>query len=172
MPKMKIDGIDEYMATLRKVSDNTQDVLKKAVYEGASVSASELKRQVEALPSVNDNYNLVVYANKKSGKRDTAKYKLSATQKKGLLNSLGIAPFNVENGVIDTHIGFDGYNNIKTKKYPQGQPNILIARVVESGSSYFNKTPFIRKAIKNSKKKTEEVMTNVINEEINRLTKE
>lgn len=172
MPKMKIDGIDDYMATLRKVSDNTQEVLKKAVYEGASVSASELKRQVEALPSVNDKYNLVVYGNNKNGKRSDAKYKLSATQKKGLLNSLGIAPFNMENGVIDTHIGFDGYNDIKTKKFPNGQPNQMIARVVESGSSYFTKTPFIRKAVKNSKAKTEEAMAKVIDEEINKLTKE
>ena len=172
MPKMEVKGIDDYITTLRHISNNSGETLNKALYKGAGVMAEELKDQIEALPTVKDEYNLKVYANNKSGKRADANYKLSVTQKKGLLKSLGIAPFDVKNGVVDTHIGFDGYNDIKTKKYPNGQPNMMIARIVESGSSYFTKKPFIRKAVRAGKAKTEEAMIKVIDEEINRLKKE
>lgn len=165
MPRVEVKGIDEYISTLNRVSKNTEEVLNKALYEGAGVMANEIKNNIEALPAVTEDYNLNAY---KKGEKS----KLSIKQKKGLLNSLGIAPFDVKNGVIDTHIGFDGYNDIKTKKYPKGQPNQLIARIVESGSSYMNKTPFIRKAVKNGKAKTEEAMAKVIDDEINRLKKE
>ena len=172
MFKMEMKGVDEYIATLKRISDNSEAILNKALYEGAGVMAEELKTQIEALPTVKDEYNLVVYSNEKRGVKEGAKYKLSETQKKGLLDSLGIAPFNVKNGVVDTHIGFDGYNDIKTKKYPKGQPNQLIAQVIESGSSFFTKKPFIRKAARVGKAKTEETMIEVIDKEINRLNKE
>lgn len=172
MAKMEVKGIDDYITTLRHISNNSGETLNKALYKGAGVMAEELKDQIEALPTVKDEYNLKVYANNKSGNRVDANYKLSVTQKKGLLKSLGIAPFDVKNGVVDTHIGFDGYNDIKTKKYPNGQPNMMIARIVESGSSYFTKKPFIRKAVRAGKAKTEEAMIKVIDEEINRLKKE
>lgn len=172
MPKIEAKGINDYMNLLKSISNNTDETLNKALYKGAGVMADELKNQIEILPTVKDEYNLKVYANNKSGKRGDANYKLSDTQKKGLLDGLGIAPFDAKDGVIDTHIGFDGYNNIKTKKYPKGQPNIMIARIVESGSSYFTKKPFIRKAIRAGKEKTEEAMAKVIDDEINKLKKE
>lgn len=168
MAKMEVKGVDDYIAALNKLSNNTGKVLNKALYEGAGVMAEEVKDKIEALPTVKDAYNRVVFSNYKEGD----KYKLSDTQKEGLLNSLGIAPFDVKNGVTDTHIGFDGYNDIKTRKYPNGQPNQLIARVIESGSSFFTKQPFIRKALRSGKSKTEEAMIKVIDKEINRLTKE
>ena len=165
MPKIEVKGIDNYISMLNKVSKNTEEVLNKALYEGAGVMANEIKHNIEALPAVTEDYNLNAY---KKGEKS----KLSIKQKKGLLNSLGIAPFDKNGGVVDTHIGFDGYNGIKTKKYPKGQPNVMIARIVESGSSYFRKTPIIRKAVKGGKTKAEETMAKVIDDEISRLKKE
>lgn len=165
MAKIEVKGIDDYISMLNRVSKNTEEILNKALYEGAGVMTNEIKNNIEALPAVTEDYNLNAY---KKGEKS----KLSIKQKKGLLNSLGIAPFGVKNWVVDTHIGFDGYNDIKTKKYPKGQPNAMIARTVESGSSYFKKTPFIRKAIKSGKGKTEEAMAKVIENEINKLKKE
>ena len=165
MPRIEVKGIGDYISMLNGVSKSTEEVLNKALYEGAGVMANEIKNNIEALSAVTEDYNLNAY---KKGEKS----KLSIKQKKGLLNSLGIAPFDVKNGVIDTHIGFDGYNDIKTKKYPKGQPNVMIARIVESGSSYFRKTPFIRKAVKSGKTKAEETMAKVIDDEINRLKKE
>ena len=171
MPKIEVKGIDDYISMLNRVSKNTEEILNKALYEGAGVMANEVKNNIEALSAVKDEYNLKVYASNKNGNAG-GNYKLSETQKKGLLDGLGIAPFDKNGGVVDTHIGFDGYNGIKTKKYPKGQPNVMIARIVESGSSYFRKTPFIRKAVKSGKTKAEETMAKVIDDEISRLKKE
>ena len=57
-----------------------------------------------------------------------------------------------DSGYRHVKIGFDGYNDVKTRKYPKGQPNAMIARVTESGSSYREKTPFIRTAVQSSEK--------------------
>ena len=49
-------------------------------------------------------------------------------------------------------MGFDGYNEVKTRKYPNGQPNALMARSIESGSSARDKYPFIRPAVQATRK--------------------
>ena len=52
----------------------------------------------------------------------------------------------MDNGFYMPRLDLMDITNIRTKKYPKGQPNQLIARVVESGSTYMDKTPFMRKA--------------------------
>ena len=163
--RVALNGLDNYIKILTKLEGNADKVLKKALYDGTQVMADELKQKISTLSAVPDVYNLKSY---KLGE----KYYLSYSQKKDLIDSLGIAKFRNEAGIITTHIGFDGYNSIKTKKYPNGQPNQLIARVVESGSSYMNKTPFIRPAVNSAKRKAEESMKKIIEEEINNMTKE
>ena len=72
-----------------------------------------------------------------------------------------------DNGYINTKIGFDGYNATKTKKYPNGQPNALIARSIESGTSKHQKTPFVRPAISKAKAKAEAAMAASVDKDIN-----
>ena len=76
---------------------------------------------------------------------------MSELEKQGLLEGFGISPMENENGYYNVKLGFDGYNSVKTHKYKQGQPNVLIARITESGSSYRAKTPFIRPAVNSTK---------------------
>ena len=66
-------------------------------------------------------------------------------------------------------VGFDGYNAVSTMKYPKGQPNQLIARVTENGSSFMDKQPFIRPAINATKDKALEEMQRVIDEEVKKI---
>lgn len=86
---------------------------------------------------------------------------------------MGISKFKKDDSdKITTHVGWDGYNGVKTKKYPNGQPVRMIARVVESGSSYFDKRPFINKTIKRARKKAEEQMKEKIEKRIEEMKKE
>ena len=66
-------------------------------------------------------------------------------------------------------LGFDGYNKVKTRKYPQGQPNAMIARAVESGSSVRKKNPFIRRAVNDTQKQAVEKGKQVADEEIAKI---
>ena len=58
---------------------------------------------------------------------------------------------------------------MQTKTYPKGQPNALIARVVESGSSYMDKTPFIRHAVSATQKEAIEKCKEEIDKKIKSL---
>ena len=62
------------------------------------------------------------------------------------------------NGYIHTKFGFAGYNSLKSKKYPKGHPNVMIARAVEKGTSFRRKNPFINKATKAAAKAAEAAM--------------
>lgn len=166
MPNAKLTGFDDYLAAISKLDANTEEIAKMALYDGARMMADATRNSISALPTVDDKYNIIAYH---TGKKS----KLSHAQKKGLEDSLGITKFSEDaNGTIETKIGFDGYNDVKTKKYPKGQPNQLIARVVESGSSYMDKTPFLRKTVNQNKKRVEETMKESAEKRIQEIIKE
>ena len=83
----------------------------------------------------------------------------------------GITNMRHENGAWNVKIGFEGYNEVQTKTYPNGQPNALIARSVESGSSVRDKTPFIAPAVNACRKNAQTTMEVVIQKQIEAITK-
>jgi hypothetical protein len=141
------NGLNSYIEYLQKINAVTDEVIGEAVYEMAKVVADSVRASIQALPTVSNEANIATY--KKGYSR------LSDKEKQGLLDGFGISPLQEDSGFVNVKLGFDGYNSVKTKKYPQGQPNALIARVTESGSSYREKTPFMRPAVNASKKPAE-----------------
>lgn len=140
-------GLDSYIEYLQKINAVTDEVIGEAVYEMAKVVADKVRANIQALPAVPNAANIATYRQGYS--------RLSEPEKQGLLDGFGVSPMQDDGGYINVKLGFDGYNGVKTKKYPQGQPNALIARVTESGSSYREKTPFMRPAVAASKKQAE-----------------
>lgn len=96
---------------------------------------------------------------------------ITVGQKQGLIEGFGVSPLDNENGYINVKLGFSGYNNVKTKKYPKGQPNVLVARGIESGASDREKHPFIRTAVNKSKKPAVEAMKQTIDNDIEQKMK-
>lgn len=142
-------GLDEYLAKLGNLERGSEELCKQAGFEGAAVVANAIKANIQALP----------LGQPKQGK-------VTPQQKSGLLDGFGIAPFRNDNGFIHVKIGMDGYNSMTTKKFPNGQPNAMIARSVESGSSFAPKHPFIGPAVSKSKAAAEAKMKLVIEEKI------
>lgn len=151
-------GLDSYISYLQKIDAVTDEAIGEAVYEMAKVVADSVRSGIQALPTVSNRANIATY--KKGYSR------LSDEEKQGLLDGFGVSPMQDDGGYINVKLGFDGYNGVKTKKYPKGQPNALIARVTESGSSYREKTPFIRPAVNASKKQAEQAGQMKIDEKI------
>lgn len=151
-------GLDSYISYLQKIDAVTDEAIGEAVYEMAKVVADSVRSGIQALPTVSNRANIATY--KKGYSR------LSDEEKQGLLDGFGVSPMQDDGGYINVKLGFDGYNGVKTKKYPKGQPNALIARVTESGSSYREKTPFIRPAVNASKKQAEQAGQMKIDERI------
>lgn len=144
MAKWTMHGLDEYARYLQKIGANTPEIIGAGVYEMARVVADQVRAELNSLPTVSNAKNIANYSNGVS--------QFSDREKKGLLEGLGVSHMQNDRGYYNVKIGFDGYNSIKTKKYPRGQPNALIARVTESGSSYRQKTPFIRPAVRQSER--------------------
>lgn len=155
------DG-NEYALRLSKLAGGSRQIAGKAIYAAAGICADKIKENIRALPAVDDKHNLIAYKNGE-------KSKLSIAQKRGLIESLGIAEMEDRAGYLNVKIGFDGYNEVRTGKYPTGQPNQLIARVVESGSSYTDAMPFFGPAVNVVRGKMIKEMQRIIDEEIEKI---
>lgn len=159
MPKWIVGkGLDNYIAYLQQMNLLTEEIIGEAVYDMAKVVADSVRANIEALPTVSNAANIATYRQGLS--------RLSDPEKQGLLDGFGVSAMQNEGGYLNVKLGFDGYNSVKTKKYPQGQPNALIARVTNSGSSYRQKTRFLDKAVAATQKQAETAAQVKIDEKI------
>jgi len=125
--KFEFEGIKEYNEQLEKFAlSGSIAIIKKAVYEGAGVAVKEVEAAIRALPEQSVDKGRYMSPG-------TKLTKISPAQKRGLLNGLGLAKMRNDKGFVNTRIGFTGYNSVKTKKYPNGQPNALIVRSIVKG---------------------------------------
>lgn len=161
MAKIKFPGLNDYELMISKLSKGVDDIAGKAIYAGAGIVADAIKENIKDLPIVR-GYGT---------KENPLPGGVTAPQKAGLIDGLGISPMQDDGGYLNVKIGFDGYNATKTDKYPQGQPNQLVARGVESGTSWKEKKPFIRPAINASKQRAEDEMARILDEEIEKVMK-
>lgn len=145
MAKFQVgSGMDKYIEQLTNLEFTAHDTVGRAIYKGADIVADAIRANIEALP----------------------KSVCSDVQRKGLLDSLGIAKMREDDGTYNVKIGFDGYNSHVTKKYPKGHANSMIARAIESGTSFSAKHPFVAPAIRATKDAAEKAMADEINKEL------
>lgn len=162
MAKFQVQGIEEYALKLSKFGENSNRIAGKAIYAAADIVANQIRENISNLNTVSNTYNINAY-------RNNSNAGITKKQKQGLLDGLGIAKMQEDNGYLNVKVGFDGYNAVATVKYPKGQPNQLIARVTENGSSFMDKQPFIRPAMNATKDKALAEMQRVIDEEAKKI---
>lgn len=161
MATFEFGGIDTYIKQLNKLQAATKDgVVGKTVYAGASVVADAVKDAIRSLPVGSGH-----------AARDELVDTVTLPQKEGLLAGFGISRMKDDNGFVNVKLGFAGYNATRTAKYPRGQPNALIARAVNSGTSFRKKTQFVDKAVTASKKTAEAAMDAACSREIEKIMK-
>ena len=150
-------GIGNYIDSLEKLADASDDMIGKAIFAGANVVTNKIRSAVSALP-VESSKAVAAAGGKMTG--------VSSTQKAGLLSGLGISHMQLHDGNHDVKVGFDGYNRTKTERWPNGQPNAMIARSLESGTSFRVKNPIISKATRASKDEAEQAMAKAFDDEL------
>ena len=158
MARFTMKGMEEYEKKLSKMYKDTYLVGGKAVYAAAKIVANEIRRNIEALPE-RSGY----------GTPEHPVRGVTNRGKQGLLDGFGVSTMQVTDGYLHVKIGFAERNTIKTKKHPQGQPNQLVARGVESGTSWLEKTPFVRPAMRKTQKSAVKAMQNIIDEETEKI---
>ena len=148
MATIKIKSGNDYLAKLQALESGTDEIVKKAIYDGAGVVADAIKAKIPGIPQ-------------------THHYILD-----DLEASFGISPIlQDQKGDWNAKIGFDGYGSHPTAKYPQGLPNQMMVRAIESGTSFRDKHPFVRPAVRQTQKACEEAMENRIDIETKKVMK-
>lgn len=89
--------------------------------------------------------------------------KTGVTQK-GLEEGFGISKLREDNGFYNVKLGFAGYN-------ANGEPNVMMARIMESGTSKVPKHPFVRPAVDRAKAAAQDKMAAVLDVEIEQRMK-
>ena len=158
MATFKFEGVDELVKQYEKLGNKTDEIIGNAVYKGAAVV-------MRAVESAVDN----ITTDNRFGTEDNPVSGPSSIQKEGLKRALGIAKMRDDGGFRNVKIGFDGYNQVHTKTWPQGQPNMMVARAVESGTSWMRKQPFMRKAEQSSRGKCEQAMSEAVDKAIQNI---
>lgn len=165
MAKITFKGGDEYLTKLSRLEKACkQEIIGKAIYEGAKVVTDAIRQELNAIPVSETFVGPQVAHAKMPGP--------TLAQKEGLEKSLGIATLKDDGtGFLNVKIGFDGYNEKKTEKWPKGQPNQMIARAVESGTSFMRKNQFIKRAVAKSRKKAMAIMKKKVQDGVEKIMK-
>ena len=159
MAQIKFIGIDDYFAQLNKLGTKATGLCKRALYDGAAVIANSVRAEVNALPTSDRDA--------KNGESQP----ILSYEKDGLVEGLGIAKMKDEHGVIYTRIDFDGYNRLKSKKYPSGHPNSMIARAINSGTSKRRKNPFMTRGVNKGRAQAQAAMSARMDADIEEIMK-
>lgn len=153
---------DEYLAKIAKLKAELKDkVLGEAIYGAALIVADEVRTTLGQVPT-----------DERFGTSDQPVVGPKKRQLEGLMQSFGIASMQDDGtGYLNVKVGFDGYNDIKSKRWPNGQPNQMVARSVESGTSWMKKNPFVRKAVAATRKRAVEYMKNSVDRSVEAIMK-
>lgn len=134
---MKTEGLTELSEILGRLDSEAELVASGALFEGAGVVADAMTAGVNSIQTE-------PFKHKKSMRLPSPEEKDAVTGK------IGIARFRKNGSEVDTLIGFtkgDGYVMIGNRKTAVR----MIARSINSGTSFMKKQPVFRKAVSTAK---------------------
>lgn len=150
------DGSSEIEKQLERLqSEELMTAIKKALYKGAGAAADGIKAAAASLPP--EPFRIA----SPERPRDPSPEEIEL-----LVGAVGIAKFNEFLDGADTLVGLSnaGYGTLGGKTVPIA----LIARAINSGTSFRRKHPFARRGARGAK----EVLKAALDDEITKLTKE
>ena len=142
-------GLDTYITNLEKIQTLTPEMIGRSIYEGARIVTDRVRSEINGL----------------------SEHDCDAVQKQGLLDGLGIADIRQTMTGSDVKVGMDGFNSKITKTYPKGQPNVMIARSIISGTSWRpRKNDFMGRAARASQAQAEKAMQQEMDKQLSNFT--
>lgn len=145
MAKITFEGLDEYMKEFDGMLKRVPSIVNASLYDGAGIVADAVQAEIKDLTE------------------------LTPEARKGLSEGLGVAHFWQENGATVTKIGFEGYNSKRTKRWPRGQPNAMIALSLIRGTSWMRANRFVQRATKKARQGCVEAMKKRLDAEFQKL---
>ena len=140
---IQVDGLGELVKNMQDLPKKAQEVGSLALYDGAGIVADAVSRAVQGIATEPFKYAA-------GGKKRKA-----SPEEKAIIQSAqhGVSKFKKTVDEVRTSVGFQnaGYAELKGKRKPIPQ----IANAVNSGTSFMNKQPFLRRAFSQSKSAAE-----------------
>lgn len=155
---LKAEGLEQFSRMLQGLADNAAEIAAAGLYAGAGVAA-------DAMTAAVDNISTEDFSYAPEGQTRLP----SPEEKAALKGKTGIAHFRGSSTEIDTLIGFQGagYASIGGKR----KPVIVIARSINSGTSFMQKQPVFRRAISQARNSATQAVVEAAEKKINELTK-
>ena len=154
---LKVDGMKEISDALTQMEDKAPAIAAQALYEGAAIVADAVNKGAASIRTEPFTYK--------------KEMRLPSPEEKEIVQKAeaGIAKFHNTGAEVDTSIGFRnaGYAELNGKTVPIP----LIVNSINSGTSFMQKQPFIRKAGAQSAPKALQVMKKKIEEAFEAITK-
>lgn len=146
MATISFPGMDAYLKSFDKIASEVPRIESQALFDGAGLLADAVGQEIDGLTELNQ------------------------IQRRDLRKGMGIAGFWSEDGATVTKIGFEGYNSIKTRRWPNGQPNAMIARSLIRGTSWMRANRFTARAAKKDREACIRAMQERVDREFAALT--
>lgn len=147
MATISFPGMEAYLKSFDKIASEVPRIENQALFDGAGLLADAVAQEIDGLTELNQ------------------------IQRRGLRKGMGIAGFWTEQGSTVTKIGFEGYNSIKTRRWPNGQPNAMIARSLIRGTSWMRANRFTARAAKKARERCIQAMQERVDREFAALAK-
>ena len=149
---MNVGGMEELSETLEKLEERAPAVAAQALYDGAGIMADEIRRGAKSIKTAPFKY------------ARAGQTRLPSPEEKEIVVAAGagIAKFDKNGTEVDTSVGYraSGYATLKGRV----KPIPLIINSINSGTSFMNKQPFVRKAKNKGSPKAIQAMKDKIEE--------
>lgn len=156
--EMKVDGMEELSKVLDELGEAAPAAAASALYEGAGLMAEEIRKGAEAIRTEPFRYT-----------RDGTRLPSPEEKEIVLAAGAGIAKFDKNGTEVNTSVGYraSGYADLKGKK----KPVPLIVNSINSGTSFMQKQPFVRKAARSGAPKAMDKMRKSIETAFEKIIK-
>ena len=157
MARIKFTGFQDVLAQFERLYGGSPELCKAAMQAGCAVIGNAQKAAIQGIPTDRRKY----VPGMRTG--------ILPEAKQALIDSYGIAPIREKGGGYERKTGFDGYNGIRTDRWLKGQPNAMVARSVEAGTSFLRPYKFMDKAAKGAQAQAEQAMQDALDKKASEL---
>lgn len=159
MPKISINGIDQYNQAFDKLADDIKHINNMALYDAAGVVADAIAGALQQLPTHDEG---------EYGTEGHKLYGATPSEKSQIISNFGISRFRAGD-TINTSVGFKGYVNTKSKRFNNKVPTGMLMQCIEYGTAFRRGTHTVSNAIKQVKERMTQAAQDRIDAEIQKL---
>ena len=158
MAQMRLRGFVDFINLCVFTNNELDRIAGRSIHPGGKIMADGIRAEAETIRVDDDTHR-----HKHTGPTSKQKSALLAP------GSYGIAKIRHVRHGWNVKVGWQGYNDVLTKKYPRGQANAMIARSVNAGTTFMKKQPFVNRAIRKYERATVQAISDQFDEEIEKI---